>query len=795
MAEDNTSTEERANYLVPINKLPADRRSRLLEKSELLALKRKQTIFEQGDRDDFTFYVLSGEIELYADDSLIKRVEGGEGASFQPLAQLQPRQMTAIVKSRKAEVLRVNRSMLDQLLSMGDAPEPVESGVEVEEMESEQSGDWLMTLLQSDLFTRVPPSNIQGLLDTLETVSFSAGDDVVNQGEPGDYYYAIQSGSCEVVRKGSNNREIKLAELKAGDTFGEEALISGAKRNATVRMVSNGDLARLTKDDFTTLIKAPLLNNIDLKSAEEKVDAGARWLDVRFEDEHSFNGLENSINIPLGTLRTRTDELDDAASYVAYCDSGGRSSAAAFLLAERGFDVAYVEGGAVAEKIPEKPEVTPAKTAAAPDKADAVEAAALASAIDEELEKARHTVEQAQQMMAQAEAMKQEAEKFVAEKLAVERERLKAEQKAFEETMSTTESLKIELEKQMAEVEKSMAAREHEVDERAKQVENELKQRLEEKLSEAETLKASLGKQKAAADKAAQEHEKEIEERLQTLEAESKERLADEEKRLGEFYQKQTEQLENLQADKEAALREQLAQELASERSKFEQEFLKTEQALEKAREERQLAVQAKEAAAEEAKTAIERFKAEQQKLLDEQRQELEQERKRLKEEAERIEKLRSEAVKAREIAEAEKKKAEQELAMAKAQNELGSAEEQVDVTIIEEIEQRASNAQRDLDNAVKTETAVVDAARENEDELERTYDTANEINILLERELTDWVDEQDKVQESTLQREILSRQKEIVDRIKQRAKEAKKNAESRNRSLLDEIQEQLGDD
>ena len=67
--------------------------------------------------------------------------------------------------------------------------------------------------------------------------------------------------------------------------------------------------------------------------------------------------------------------------------------------------------------------------------------------------------------------------------------------------------------------------------------------------------------------------------------------------------------------------------------------------------------------------------------------------------------------------------------------------------------------------------------------------------DLLLERELTDWVDEQNKVQESTLQREILSRQKEIVDRIKQRAKEAKKNTESHNRSLLDEIQEQLGDD
>ncbi|MGR8920111.1 MAG: cyclic nucleotide-binding domain-containing protein, partial [Gammaproteobacteria bacterium] len=359
MSDDDASLEERVCFLVPLNKLPAERRKRLLEQSEVLTLKRKQTLFEQGQRDEFTFYVLEGEIEMYADDSLIKRVAGGDGASFQPLAQLQPRQMTAIAKTR-VEVLRVRRALLDQLLSMDEEPasEEAGTGVEVEEMEADQSGDWLMTLLQSELFSALPPANIQGLLDTLETVEFAAGDEVVRQGEPGDYYYAIQSGAAEVVRAGANRRAIKLADLTAGSTFGEEALVSGARRNATVRMTESGELARLTKEDFTRLIRAPLLTALSRERAEERVAAGARWLDVRFEDEAAHNGIEGALNLPLGTLRTRVDELDRDTAYVCYCDTGGRSSAAAFLLAEKGFDVAYVEGGAVAEPIPEKPAAT-----------------------------------------------------------------------------------------------------------------------------------------------------------------------------------------------------------------------------------------------------------------------------------------------------------------------------------------------------------------------------------------------------------------------------------------------------
>ena len=828
MTEQDDTLQARLDFLVPLNKLPPDRQSRLLERSGVFDLKKKQTLFEQGDRDDYTYYVLEGDIEMYADDSLIKSVSGGDAASFQPLAQLQPRQMTAIAKS-KVKVLQIDRGLLGQLLSVDEgetADEPPATGVEVEEMEAYASGDWLMTMLQSELFSRIPASNIQSLLDTLETVSAKVGENVVTQGEPGDYYYAVQSGKCEVVRTGSKNKEVRLAELATGDTFGEEALISGAKRNATVRMTADGELARLTKDDFTKLIKAPLLSTVSRDEADELAANDAQWLDVRFEDEHKHNGLPKSLNIPLSSLRTRMDELDGEVHYIVYCDSGGRSSAAAFLLAEKGYNVVYVEGGAVDEPIPEKPaeaapKKAPAKKAAAkkaPAKKAAakkapaeeaptkeqisestLEADARASSLAAEVEKATFTIEQAQKMMAEAEAMKAEADKIVAEKLASEKQKIDEETDALRDTLAQ-EKLKVEEEAEA--LDRTMELEKEKLEQEAQAIGQTLvveKEKLEqeasalkEKLAEAEKLKSALAKQQKSAEAEAEKRHKEIDKRFAEVKKKAEAKFAKERKQLESLYEKQAEQLESAQADREAELRAKLTEELATERKNFEAEFARTTEELEQAREERAAAVAAKEAAAEEAKQMITEFKAEQKKILDEQQQAIESEREKLRAEAERIEKLQKETTKARKDAQAAQKAAER--ALEKARNEQASAPvSETDATIVK-IEERAAAADLELEQAIEAESAVATAAKNNEDELDRTYDTADEISGLLKRELTDWVDEQEKMQESTLQREVLSKQKEMVERIKARAAAAAADAVTHDKSLLDEIEGQLKD-
>lgn len=64
------------------------------------------------------------------------------------------------------------------------------------------------------------------------------------------------------------------------------------------------------------------------------------------ENEHQNDGkIKGSMNMPLYLLRLRINKIDKSKIYILYCDTGARSSAAAFLLSERGFDAYVLEGG------------------------------------------------------------------------------------------------------------------------------------------------------------------------------------------------------------------------------------------------------------------------------------------------------------------------------------------------------------------------------------------------------------------------------------------------------------------
>src|SRR5690606_35900159 len=138
------------------------------------------------------------------------------------------------------------------------------------------SDDWMTTLLQSKAFHRIPPANIQAIFMRMQRMDYEVGDVVIKQGDEGDFFYVIVKGTCLVTRETPLNKEgIKLAELNMGDTFGEEALISNAKRNATVSMLTAGTLMRLAKEDFRTLLNEPMLEWIDYHQATPALARGA----------------------------------------------------------------------------------------------------------------------------------------------------------------------------------------------------------------------------------------------------------------------------------------------------------------------------------------------------------------------------------------------------------------------------------------------------------------------------------------------------------------------------------------
>jgi rhodanese-related sulfurtransferase len=68
-------------------------------------------------------------------------------------------------------------------------------------------------------------------------------------------------------------------------------------------------------------------------------------LDVREPFELAVENVEGAVNIPLGQLRARLDELPRDKTIHAFCRSGQRSYYATRLLLQNGFDVKNISGG------------------------------------------------------------------------------------------------------------------------------------------------------------------------------------------------------------------------------------------------------------------------------------------------------------------------------------------------------------------------------------------------------------------------------------------------------------------
>ncbi|MBL8379897.1 MAG: cyclic nucleotide-binding domain-containing protein [Burkholderiales bacterium] len=303
-------------------------------------------------------FLLSGRLALRFPEGEEEIVVAGTPAARESLNRT--RRIASARALSNLELIRIDRDLLDIMLTWDqlaafDATRTGRLKVLAQQQAptlpqwNVMSGVFSMSNLKTGAFAGLPAAHIAELLNRFARIEVAAGDIIIREGDEGDYYYVIESGRAVVTRR-VGGVEVTLADLKSGDAFGEEALVSEAKRNATVSMKLPGVLLRLAKHDFIALLKEPLLNRLDGAAARAKVDSGAQWLDVRYPSEYQYDRLPGAINIPLAEIRNAFSVLDKAREYVVYCQSGRRSSAAAFLLAHRGFKVFLLDGGLWAER-------------------------------------------------------------------------------------------------------------------------------------------------------------------------------------------------------------------------------------------------------------------------------------------------------------------------------------------------------------------------------------------------------------------------------------------------------------
>lgn len=310
---------------------------------------------------------------------------------------------------------------------------------------------------------------------------------------------------------------------------------------------------------------------------------------MRFPEENGNGAIEGNINQSSNTLRMHAEHLNKNKTYIVYCDSGSRSSVAAFLLSKRGFDVHCLRGGlleygilsaveqrfsddlsnseasdgeltiepnssddlpiTVAALVPASHqteiEQDPSSTLHPTDADDVVDAEIKAQALKAELAKANIKLEEARRYKEQAELAREQVATTASETLKIAR-RLKQEAETAKRRMDE------EVAARLKEEQDRLADDAH----RAKAV-----------LDDAQRIKEEITRQKEIAEAEAEQRRLDQEAQFETMRLEAERRMREEEKKLAESYAWQAEELARLQKMKDEAESE----------LKLERERLKTE--------------------------------------------------------------------------------------------------------------------------------------------------------------------------------------------------------------------------
>ncbi len=327
--------------LIPLATLPGARFNALCAE---MAVEEIQDgfLFKKGDVSPQLVYLISGEVTLQAVGLVVEVIAAGSDSAKFALAHQIPRKIDAVANGR-VRFLRLNADIVNNPLSL--AYKEDNSYMVIDETEGDPD-DWMTALLRSPIFQRLPPANLQKILMSLEVVHFKTGETILEQGGIGDYYYLIKNGQCLLTRKPSPNaKEIKLAQLANGDTFGEDSLLSGAPRNVTITALTDIVLLRLDKKQFISLIKEPSLKFVDYAGMQEAIKQGAVLLDVRSQDDYEHQHLDGSISAPFFSLRMQLKAISHERPVVVVCQDGKVSEAAAFLLLRHKIDAMILSGG------------------------------------------------------------------------------------------------------------------------------------------------------------------------------------------------------------------------------------------------------------------------------------------------------------------------------------------------------------------------------------------------------------------------------------------------------------------
>ena len=103
------------------------------------------------------------------------------------------------------------------------------------------------------LFYGLEDEALKAMLPLFTLVELPDGGYLFDQGDHGEAFYIVMSGKVILSRKNQDGSSLQIAELGAGDVFGEMSLINNAPRSTNCVSLGNSKLWKLTRDGFVGL--------------------------------------------------------------------------------------------------------------------------------------------------------------------------------------------------------------------------------------------------------------------------------------------------------------------------------------------------------------------------------------------------------------------------------------------------------------------------------------------------------------------------------------------------------------
>jgi len=256
------------------DKDPQPRTARIIEEGAYL--------YQQGDYATSFFTIVEGEVIIEDGSGEVLRTLGrGEFFGEGSLISGQARKETARAGTGCILIESPRRTMVKLM----NSNEEVRAGI-----------DWIFIVreLQRHFAPKATFAQLRDIAQNTPIHEFKAGDTIYRQGDEGASMHLVRSGSVNLSRTSDDGPAVLVAELRAGELFGQMSLMGDPSRRETAVASVASETIEIERAQFLALIE---LNEAGVANLQEQVSSQALALsqmEVRTESTGVMQFLMNN---------------------------------------------------------------------------------------------------------------------------------------------------------------------------------------------------------------------------------------------------------------------------------------------------------------------------------------------------------------------------------------------------------------------------------------------------------------------------------------------------------------------